>query len=102
MDKISAFLLSALNVPLFLFFCRLFQKSFFRHHHDFWRSLLAWSFDPHAFFDKDSRHNHLAVLFVAVSLACCVLFVFLEYDLACKAVDAFKAHQPSILAFLKL
>ena len=94
MDFISAVLLGALNVPLFLFLCRLFQRAFFREHRDFWRSLLAWSFDPHAFFDKDSRHNHLAVLFLSLSAACCVLLVLFEYELAYRFVDSLRTYEP--------
>ncbi len=92
MDTISAILLGVLNIPLFLLFCRLFQRAFFRDRPDFWRSLLAWSFDPHAFFDKDSRCNHLAVLFLSMSVACCVLLAFVEYDVACRCVDAIRVH----------
>lgn len=100
MDSISAILLGALNTPLFLFFCRLFRRVFFKDRQDFWKSLLAWSFDPHAFFDKDSRHNHLAVLFLSVSVACCVFLAFFEYNVACRFIDAIKAHQ-SMQAALK-
>ena len=101
MDTLSAILLAALNVPLFVFFCRLFQRAFFRERHDFWRSFLAWSFDPHAFFDRESRHNHLAVLLLSVSAACCVLLVLVEYDLACRLVDSLRTCRP-FHAFLKL
>jgi hypothetical protein len=101
MDFISAVLLGALNVPVFVFFCRLFRRVFFRDRAEFWRSLLAWSFDPHAFFDKDSRHNHLAVLFVSLSAASCVLLVFCEYELAYRFVDGLRASQ-SFQAFMKL
>ena len=94
MDTLSAILLAALNIPVFLLFCRLFQKVLFRKHPDFWRSLLAWSFDPHAFFDKDSRHNHLAVLFLSLSAACCVLLVLAEYELACRFVDSLRTNSP--------
>jgi hypothetical protein len=101
MDTLSAILLAALNVPVFVLFCRLFQRAFFRQHHDFWRSLLAWSFDPHAFFDKDCRHNHLAVLFLSLSAACCVLLVLVEYELAYKFVDSLRTLRP-LQALLKL
>ncbi|MGA3174643.1 MAG: hypothetical protein ABSE25_09510 [Syntrophorhabdales bacterium] len=94
MDLLSAVLLGALNVPVFLFFCRLFQKAFFRKHRDFWRSLLAWSFDPHGFFDRESRHNHLAVLFLSLSAACCVFLVLVEYELAYRFVDSLRSYQP--------
>ncbi len=94
MDSISAMLLGVLNVPVFLLFCRFVRRVFFRDRPDFWRALLAWSFDPHAFFDKDSRHNHLAVLFVSISAACCVLLVFVEYEMACRFVDALRLYQP--------
>ncbi len=101
MDIVSIILLGVLNVPVLLIFCRLFRKVFFRNHEDFWRSLLAWSFDPHAFFDKESRHNHLAVLLLSISLACCVFLVFFEYEVAYRFVDALKAYQP-FQALLKL
>ncbi|MGD0230092.1 MAG: hypothetical protein ABSC19_07020 [Syntrophorhabdales bacterium] len=94
MDFISAILLGVLNVPLFLLFCRLFQRAFFRDRSDFWRSLLAWSFDPHAFFDKESWHNHVAVAFLSLSAACCVFLVLFEYDLACRFVDTLRMCQP--------
>ena len=101
MDIISAILLGVLNIPLFLLFCRLFRRVFFGDRQDFWRSLLAWSFDPHAFFDKESRHNHLAVLFLSMSVACCVFLAFFEYDVACRFVDALRGHQ-SIQALMNL
>ena len=94
MDTLSAMLLAALNVPVFVFFCRLFQRTFFREHRDFWRSLLAWSFDPHGFFDKNARHNNLAVLFLSLSAACCVLLVLAEYELAYRFVDSLRTFQP--------
>ena len=94
MDAVSAILLGALNVPIFLFFCRLFRKVFFSEHRDFWPSLLAWSFDPNGFFDRDSRHNHLAVLFLSLSAACCVLLVVVEYELVYRLVDSLRAFQP--------
>ncbi len=97
MDIVSLILLAVLNVPVLIFFCRIIQKRLSARSKDndnFWRSLLAWSFDPHAFFDKDSRHNHLAVLFLSVSVACCVVLILVEYELAYKFVDALRGYQP--------
>jgi hypothetical protein len=94
MDNISLVLLGALNLPVFLLFCRFVRRVFFRDRQDFWRSLLAWICDPHAFFDKESRRNHLAVLLLSISVSCCVLLVFFEYGIACSFVDALKGCQP--------
>jgi len=90
MDIISVILLGLLNIPVFLFFCRIIRKVFFRNRQDCWRSLLAWYCDPHAFFDKESRRNYLAVLLLSISVSCCVLLVFFEYSMACRFVDALK------------
>lgn len=94
MDIISVILLGALNTPVLLFCCSTIQRRLSREREDFWRSLLAWSFDPHAFFDKDSRHNHLAVLFLSLSVVCCIVLILLEYELAYKLVDAFRGYPP--------
>ena len=94
MDLTSIILLSALNVPVLVFLCRLFQKMFFKEHQDFWRSLLSWSFDFHAFFDKEYKHNHFAVLMLSITVACCVLLVFVEYQLAYVLVDSIRGYGP--------
>lgn len=94
MDIISIVLLGALNIPVLIFFCRLLRKRFFGDKEDFWRSLLAWSFDPHAFFDKDSKHNHLAVLLLSLSVVCCVVLMLVEYELAYKFVDTLRLSEP--------
>ncbi len=94
MDIISIILLGALNVPLFVFCCRLFHRTFYRDKHDFWKSLLAWSFDPHAFLDKEYKHNHFAVLFLSVTVCCCVVLVLVEYELAYRFVDALRGYAP--------
>ncbi len=101
MDTISIVLLGALNLPVFLLFCRFVRRVFFRDRRDFWQSLLAWSFDPHAFFDRESRHNHLAVLLLSISVSCCVLLVIFEYGVACRFVDALKGYRP-LQALMKL
>ncbi|OPY65431.1 MAG: hypothetical protein A4E57_03198 [Syntrophorhabdaceae bacterium PtaU1.Bin034] len=93
MDIVSAILLGALNVPLFVFLCKLFQRSFFPDKHDFWKSLLAWSFDPHAFLDKEYKHNHLAVLFLSLCIACCIILIFLEYEGAYRLVESIRAYR---------
>ncbi len=80
MDFISAVLLGALNVPVLLISCRLFRRSFFKEEPDFWRSLLAWSFDPQGFFDQHYRRYHYAVLFISAAFAACIALVFLEYE----------------------
>lgn len=87
MDTISALLLGILNVPVFLGICRIIRRRAFGDKRDFWQTLLSWSFDPHAFFDREQRHNHLAVLLLTVSFACCVLLVFVEYGLTCRLMD---------------
>jgi Trk-type K+ transport system membrane component len=94
MDFVSVILLGALNTPVLILFCRTIQKKLSKDGDNFWRSLLAWSFDPHAFFDKDSRHNHLAVLFLSISVACCVLLMLLEYELAYRVVESVKGYGP--------
>lgn len=94
MDFTSAILLGALNIPIFVFLCRLFQRVFFKKHQDFWRSLLTWSFDLHAFFDKTYKHNHFAVLLLSMTTAVCVLLVFAEYELACRLVDSIRDYEP--------
>jgi hypothetical protein len=94
MDVITVILLGALNLPVFFLFCRFVRKVFFRDRQDFWRSLLAWGCDPHAFFDKESRRNHLAMLLLSASVSCCVLLVFFEYGIACRFVDVLKGYQP--------
>jgi hypothetical protein len=94
MDFLSAILLALLNVPVFLLFCGLFRRTFAKDRHDFWKSLLAWSFDPHAFFEKGSLPNHLAVAFLSLSVVCCVLLVLCEYEWACRLVDGLRAFQP--------
>ncbi len=101
MDFVSIILLGALNVPVLLFFCRLFRRAFFGNRQDFWKELLDWSFDPHGFFDKERRHNHVAVLFLALSVTCCVLLMLLEYDLAYRLVDGLRASN-TVQAFAKL
>ncbi len=94
MDIISIMLLGALNVPLFMFSCRLFHRTFYKDKSDFWKSLLAWSFDPHAFLDKEYKHNHFAVLFLSVAVCCCIALVLVEYELAYRLVDAVRPYQP--------
>ena len=93
MDFVSIILLGVLNIPVLLFCCSTIQKRLSGEEKDFWRSLLAWSFDPHAFFDKDSRHNHLAVLFLSLSVVCCIVLILLEYELAYRFVDAIRNYQ---------
>ncbi len=51
MGIISVILLGALNVPVFLLFCRFVRRVFSRDRQDFRRSLVVWSFDLYAFFD---------------------------------------------------
>ncbi len=94
MDIVSIILLGALNVPLLVFSCRLFRRTFYRDKHDFWQSLLAWSFDPHAFLDKEYKHNHFAVLFLSVAVCSCIVLVLVEYELASRLVDAVRAYGP--------
>jgi hypothetical protein len=94
MDAISIILLGALNTPILISLCRLFQKSFYKEKENFWGSVLSWSFDPLAFFDKEYKHNHVAVLFVTLSVGCCALLIPLEYAAASKFVDLLKVYQP--------
>jgi hypothetical protein len=94
MDFASIILLGALNVPVFIFLCRLFQRVFFKQHQDFWRSLLSWSFDLQAFFDRRYKHNHFAVLLLSASIALCILLVFVEYELAYRVVDSIRGYEP--------
>lgn len=101
MDIVSIILLGALNIPLLMLFCGIIRKRLDKHREEhFWRSLLAWSFDPHAFFDKEYRHNHLTVLLLSVSVACCIVLMLVEYELAYRFVDNLRAYQP-LQAFLK-
>jgi hypothetical protein len=93
MDFVSIVLLGALNVPLLIFVCRLYQRAFFNDKQDFWKSLLTWSFDLHAFLDKEHRHNHVTVLFLSLSVACCILLMLLEYELAYQLVDGLRTSQ---------
>jgi hypothetical protein len=94
MDFVSIILLGALNIPVFVFFCRLFQRIFFKRHPDFWRSLLSWSFDFSAFFDKAYKHNHFAVLLLSVTMATCIILVLVEYELAYRLVDSIRGYAP--------
>jgi len=93
MDFVSIILLGALNAPLLVFVCRLYQRTFFKDKQDFWKSLLSWSFDIHAFFDKEYRHNHVTVLFLSLSIGCCVLLMLLEYEVAYQLVDGVRTSQ---------
>ncbi len=94
MDSTSILLLCALNIPLLLSLCRWFQKTYYRDKENFWGSLLSWSFDPWAFFDKEYKHNHLAVLFVSLAVGCCALLIPLEYEAAHRVVDLVRFYGP--------
>jgi hypothetical protein len=100
MDILSIVLLSALNIPVLLFCCRIIQRRLSGGRDDFWSSLLSWSFDPHAFFDKEHKHNHIAVLLLSLSVACCIILILVEYELAYRFVDGLRLYQP-LQAWLK-
>jgi hypothetical protein len=92
MDFVSISLLGALNIPILVSLCRWFQRTFHKDKDNFWGSLLRWSFDAQAFFDKEHKHNHLAVLFISLSVGCCALLVPIEYEAASKFVDLLRVH----------
>ncbi len=93
MDAVSIILLVILNIPILVIMCRWFQRTFHQDKENFWGSLLSWSFDPYAFFDQEYKHNHLAVLFVSMSAACCGLLIPMEYEAASRVVDLLKLAQ---------
>lgn len=91
MDLISVLLLTALNAPVFVFMCKQFRKLFFGDKEDFWNTLLHWSFNPHSFFEKEYRYNHVAAILIILCAACCVCLVFLEYHLADRLMTLVRA-----------
>ncbi len=98
MDFLSAVLLGALNIPILVSSCRWFQRTLHNEKENFWGSLLSWSFDPYAFFDKEHKHNHAAVLFISLTAACCALLIPLEYEAATILIDAVRGAD-SLQAF---